>query len=169
MEEEVAIKDYPPLKIIGIERTGALSQIEEAFKELTEWASKNKVHILYPSICLFYDNAYPGINPESAHWEVAFVVNELPRIADQEVSVKELPSELMATIIHHGPYETLSEAYNKILHWIKETGYETTGPFREVYVVCEENQPENNPENYVTEINFPVRKKEENQINTPAA
>lgn len=162
MEEEVIIKDCPPLKIIGIERTGPLSQIEEAFKELSAWASKNKVRILFPSLCLFHDNAYNNINPESAHWEAAFVVNELPQIEYEEISIKELPPEQMATIIHHGPYETLSEAYNKILDWMKENGYEITGPFREIYVVCEENEPENDPANYVTEINFPVRKLEGN-------
>jgi effector-binding domain-containing protein len=48
-------------------------------------------------------------------------------------------------------------AYNAISQWIEENGYEIIGSQRELYLKGE--WITNNPDEYVTEIQFPVRKK----------
>jgi DNA-binding transcriptional MerR regulator len=84
----------------------------------------------------------------------------------KRVQVRELPSvETMACTIHHGPFTTISEAYNAIAKWIEANAYHTCGPSREVYL--REAKPvgsretgavsQNDPD-AVTEIQFPVEK-----------
>ena len=71
------------------------------------------------------------------------------------VKVHELPGDQMACLIHHGGFEGFPRAYQAGVQWIEANGYEITGPNREVYL---QFRPDGNPENYVTEIQFPVAK-----------
>lgn len=55
-----------------------------------------------------------------------------------------------------GPYSELSAAYTKINQWIEENNYEVIAPIFEVYL----SEPmKTSPENYLTEVYFPVKKK----------
>ena len=51
------------------------------------------------------------------------------------VKVTELPAvPIMSCTIHHGPFTTISQAYNAIAKWIEANGYRTCGPGRELYL-----------------------------------
>ncbi|MEK7310884.1 MAG: GyrI-like domain-containing protein [Chloroflexota bacterium] len=63
----------------------------------------------------------------------------------------------MACTVHHGPFSTLSQAYDALMKWIEANGYHLTGPAREVYLPPAENGSQNDP-NTVTEIQLPVEK-----------
>ncbi len=63
----------------------------------------------------------------------------------------------MACTLHHGPFVTISQAYETIMRWISENGYQITGPAREVYLRSAENDSQENSDN-LTEIQFPVQK-----------
>jgi effector-binding domain-containing protein len=80
--------------------------------------------------------------------------------------LSELPAvETMACTIHHGPFTTISEAYNAIAKWIESNSYRICGSSREVYL--REAKPggsgemgavsQNDPDT-VTELQFPVEK-----------
>jgi effector-binding domain-containing protein len=43
------------------------------------------------------------------------------------------PGGVALTVTHLGPYNRLGEAYNTILHWLRENGRQPLGPFWEVY------------------------------------
>lgn len=74
----------------------------------------------------------------------------------QDVLVYELPAvESMASVVHHGPFATISLAYKAMLAWIEQNGYRITGPTREVYLQYERGGDQSK---YVTEIQFPVSK-----------
>ena len=62
-----------------------------------------------------------------------------------------------AMTVHHGGYSTLSEAYGAVVNWIIENGYEIVGPAFDLYVKTRFDAP--SPEDWVTEVYFPVRKK----------
>ena len=72
------------------------------------------------------------------------------------VKVYELPAIEAACIIHKGPYETISEAYNAIMPWIESNGYQIAGPDRELYFT--DPRKVKNPSENITEIQFPVTK-----------
>ena len=73
------------------------------------------------------------------------------------VTVRDLEETTAACTVHNGAYRRLSEAYNALLKWIAENGYQMAGPAREVYLHC--TMPvRQDDESYVTEIQVPVKK-----------
>jgi len=78
-------------------------------------------------------------------------------VEGSQVKVVELPAvETMASLIHHGSFSGLRQAYTAISTWIETNGYRMSGPSREIYLECE---PDMDPSHYVTEIQFPVEKR----------
>ncbi len=70
------------------------------------------------------------------------------------VWVYELPGwDSMATVVHHGPFSSLGQAYNALLAWIEQNGYRIVGSTREVYL---EYERQGDPAQYVTEVQVPV-------------
>ncbi len=71
------------------------------------------------------------------------------------VKVRELPAETVASIVHNGAYNRLSEAYDAVHRWIEASNYRIAGPIRELYL--KNSQPVRpDDESYVTEIQVPV-------------
>lgn len=64
--------------------------------------------------------------------------------------------EKMACLVQQGPYENLKLAYAAITRWIEDNGYKIIGSEREIYLKGEWNS--GGPDEYVTEIQFPVEK-----------
>lgn len=56
------------------------------------------------------------------------------------------------TLLHKGPYEELGRAYERLLKYAKEKGYEFASPCREVYLKGPGMIFKGNPQNYLTEI-----------------
>ena len=78
-------------------------------------------------------------------------------VLDEAQATTVLPQRLCATTVHIGPYSGLPDAYGAVATWIALNGYEIDGAPNEIYV---KNQfaglP---PEQWETEIFFPVKKK----------
>jgi len=79
-----------------------------------------------------------------------------PLEGSQRVRVYDLPQEQMASVVHHGTFATLPQAYQALLRWIEASGYAVTGPSRELYL---QYQRGGDQSQYVTELQFPVAKK----------
>jgi DNA-binding transcriptional MerR regulator len=109
-----------------------------------------------PGSCfsLYYDDEY-----KEREWDIEVcetLVGDLKESA--RIKIKEIPAVAsMACIVHHGPFVTIGEAYDAILKWIGENGYQIVGPAREVYLREAENVSQTDPDT-ITEIQFPVRK-----------
>jgi effector-binding domain-containing protein len=72
-----------------------------------------------------------------------------------EIEAKELPSGMVAFVMHKGPYQEMETAYEAIADFVKENGYKYAGPPREIYF----NDPgEVSPSELLTEIQFPISK-----------
>jgi DNA-binding transcriptional MerR regulator len=77
-----------------------------------------------------------------------------PLAASGRVQVYDLPRvEQMACVVHHGPFATITQAYQAVAGWIEANGYHITGPCREIYLRYERGSDQSQ---YVTEIQFPV-------------
>jgi effector-binding domain-containing protein len=77
--------------------------------------------------------------------------------SSDRVKVHYMPTvEKMACLVQQGPYENLKLAYAAITGWIEDNGYRIIGSEREIYLKGEWNS--DSPDEYVTEIQFPVEK-----------
>ena len=86
---------------------------------------------------------------------VAFLKQPVP--LPPPVTVYDLPGGTMASLVHNGAYNRLSQAYAAIVKWIEANGYRITGPSREIYLYA--SMPvRQDDESCVTEIQFPVEK-----------
>jgi len=89
----------------------------------------------------------------------AVVYQKQPIPEGGRVKVYELPAATMACVVHNGAYNTFNQAYEAIGRWIEANGYKIAGPNREIYLYCTEPVHQDD-DSYVTEIQFPVGKKE---------
>ncbi|OPX65451.1 MAG: Bacterial transcription activator, effector binding domain [Methanomassiliicoccales archaeon PtaB.Bin134] len=61
----------------------------------------------------------------------------------------------MVSAIHKGPYDTVGEAWGRVLKFAQENGLKRNGPDREIYL----NDPTNLPVSEVlTEVQLPVER-----------
>ncbi len=72
----------------------------------------------------------------------------------ERVRIYELPGvETMACVVHHGPFASITQAYQALMRWIEGNGYTIAGPGRELYLQYERGGDQSQ---YVTEIQYPV-------------
>lgn len=158
-----------------IEQEGIMTK-DVVIKEVSpQWiASVRETIPAYPAVGKLYgqlfgtlgSSAFGGItvalwhDPEYKEHDVdaeAGVYLKQPVPAKGRVSVHQLPQASVASIIHNGAYNRLSEAYDAVLRWIEANGYRVTGPIRELYL--HSSQPvRQDDESYVTEIQVPVER-----------
>ena len=71
------------------------------------------------------------------------------------VRCADLPTVKVASVIHHGAYNTLPQSYQMVLKWVEANGYQVHGPIREIYLQCGEPLRQDD-DSYVTEIQVPI-------------
>lgn len=157
-EYDVVLKKVEPLWVASIRGvTPSMEQIgptlDGLFDQLLGYISQHGATTRGPGIALYHDLEYSerDINVEAC---MSFD-GELPDGA--QVKVGTLPAvETMASVIHHGSFSTLNQAYNAILKWIETSGYHISGPNRELNLEYERGGDQSK---FVTEIQFPVEKR----------
>ena len=75
----------------------------------------------------------------------------------EHVRFKEVPPVLVASAVHHGSYEEINRANVAVMAWIEENGYEMDGQMFSIYHVSPHETQ--NPDELVTEVCYPVRRK----------
>ncbi len=122
------------------------------FAEVMGSITQQGATIVGPGITLYYDLEYR----EREISVGACLAFEGSLFESEQVKVVELPAvEAMASVIHHGSFSTMHQAYNAILPWIEANGYHMSGPNRELNLEFESGGDEST---FVTEIQFPVEK-----------
>jgi effector-binding domain-containing protein len=100
---------------------------------------------------MWHDTEYRESNVDS---EAGIFLKE-PVTATGDVRVYELPAATVASAIHVGSYQRLQEAYDALLRWVGDNGYQVAGPIRELYL--QNSQPvRQDDESYITEIQVPI-------------
>ena len=98
----------------------------------------------------FLDDEYKEENVEIIAW---MTVNG--SYTDTEhVKFKTLPAVKVASCIIKGSYDQMGEAYATVVAWIKANGYKMNGHIFNIYHVSPAQTQ--NPDEYVTEVCFPV-------------
>jgi effector-binding domain-containing protein len=101
----------------------------------------------------------PGATGETdAAWELRAPLGEEPDDCAPDESgcgIKRIEPTLMASTMHRGPYEGIASTYGELVEWAGAHGYRIVGPPEESYFSDPATTP---PEEYLTQIRFPVAK-----------
>jgi effector-binding domain-containing protein len=107
---------------------------------------------------------YTAFGPAGTAFTVAIPIAASPPawLPSGGIRVGELPSGHAVRFVHHGPYHTLPETYERIEEWLREhagmhtrADWSTYGPVWEEYVVDQSTMPESE---LVTHIYVPIRR-----------
>lgn len=118
------------------------------FNELYEKIATEKLTLLGKPMTIYHS---PDYNPAGNDTEFAIPIKEVVN------GSRDLPGRLCAKSIIKGAYPELTSVYANLMKWIDHEGYELILPPYEVYLT-DPNQTKS-PENYVTEVYFPIKKK----------
>ncbi len=105
-----------------------------------------------PPFCLYHDGEY---REEDADIEIALPVKQAVPVRTPGVEIREIPGGPALTLIHTGPYTTLTSSYRRLMDALKERGLSPLIPSREVYLKGPGLIFRGNPAKYRTEIQMP--------------
>ena len=143
----VELVETEPKNILFSRQKMSTDEYCKYFGKLFEIIAKEKLTCLAPPIAIYHDQEF---NPASNDTEIA-----IP-IAEKVKGTRELPGGLCAKGVHKGPYSGLPSTYTKIAQWMETEKYKLAAPPYEIYVT--DPATTISPEDYITEIYFPVKK-----------
>jgi DNA-binding transcriptional MerR regulator/predicted transcriptional regulator YdeE len=85
---------------------------------------------------------------------LGFDIGDQSLADDDEVRVVELPVVQVASTLHRGPFDDISDTYEALVRWIDDNGYEIAERSRELYLEWDAEDPSKN----VTELQLPIRR-----------
>lgn len=144
---EITLKETVNMPLITVRQQMSVEQFGTYCGKLFERIAKEQIHPAGDLIALYHDREF---HPDSADIELAIPVdaNHADRI---------MKGTTCAMTIHYGAYGSMTEAYGALMQWTAENDYEIVNAPYDVYRIGpNSNVP---PEQWVTEIYFPVKKK----------
>jgi AraC family transcriptional regulator len=155
---DVEIKTIEPETVAFVSMRGPYTQIPEAMGRLYGWVAQHGFQPTGMPSGVYLTS--PDEAPESqAKWELqtALAGVHSPVEADESsCGIRDNPAVTVAFAMHRGPYETVGETYEHLQHWVSANGYAMAGPPQEAYFSDPDEVP---PEEYLTEVRFPVIKR----------
>ena len=155
---EATVKQLEPETVAFLSMSGAYEQIPEGYGKLYGWVEATGLTPAGMPSAVYL--TMPGdASGDEARWElwapVAGSADEA-ELNESGLGVKRVPGRTVAAATHRGPYETVEPTYMSLTRWVADEGYDIAGPPEEVYFSDPNEVP---PEEYATEVRFPVRKK----------
>jgi len=151
---QVEEKVLEPMLIAGVRMKGKYCECSNGFALLGKKLGR---HLSGKPLNLYYDGEY---REDDADMEPCFPIRKAVEV--EGVSVRELPGGRCVSLLHKGPYDELGRSYEKILAYIREKGYQTLLPSREVYIKGPGMILKGNPQKYLTEIQIMIQDEEKN-------
>ncbi len=124
--------------------------LQPAYKEVYDYLRRQGVRDDGLCMALWHSPADVYANEDA---EAMVVVDRLLP-GTETVKVYELPSTLVAAVVHHGDFEEFTQGHAALLEWIDANGYRLAGPYRELYI----KHDKRNLSDTITEIQHPVEK-----------
>lgn len=148
---EVELSETRPINILYIRQMLSSDDYalgyEKYFSRLYERIAVDKLTLLGTPI---YHS--PEYNPAGNDTEFAIPIEETVR------GTRDLRAGLCAKSVLKGPYAKLTSVYAKLREWVEDEDYELAQSPYEVYIT--DHQQAGVPEDIVTEVYFPIKKKE---------
>jgi effector-binding domain-containing protein len=146
------VRETKKQNTICIKTTTPVEKLPEVFgkgyAEIMETAGKQGVQPTGAPYALYLNDDMSNLRIEFGFPAARPIENE------GRVEPGEIPGGRAAYDIHEGPYDTIGDAYNRLMAFIKEKGLEPTGISYEVYLNDPTDTP---PEELKTEIYFPLK------------
>ncbi len=147
---DVRAMEAPAQHVLTVRTRTTRANLPQLMRSTFEWIARN-VHEVGIPFVIYHDN----FRPEDIDVELGVVVPPDVQVADAVgLARRELPEQTIAYVLHVGPYETLSAAYDALDVWIRQKGRTPVGPAREIYVLGPADT--SRPEYYRTEIEIPI-------------
>ena len=151
----VAIKRIPERKVASLR--GIIQRFSDEgvlWQRLNDECEKMKVKFVPVDYSMSVTHSVDFKN-SIVDVEVQRVVEELMK--DTEVvKFKEIPSMKVATMAFKGIYSKLGNIYGYMNAWVKKNGYKICGLAFSTYYISPGN--EKNPDNFITEVSYPIKK-----------
>ena len=152
MNYEIGIKDIEPIRVAVMSFKGVVTEAPKVFPNVFK-AIKGKANGA-PFIC------YYAMNQETKTGEMELCVPTAESPNDNGITVKAMPRIKAVCVTHVGSYETMQYAYQAIDRYAQENNLTLQLPFREVFIKGPGMLIKGNPDKYITEILFPLKKEE---------
>jgi effector-binding domain-containing protein len=154
---EPVVKETPALRVLSKRAKGEYGPtIGRLIGELVQCVyspdnQRNFVKVVGPIMTIYHDHEY---KEEDADMEVAIPVSGRVTLTDANMEVRNIPPQRVLSMIHKGPYDTISQAYAKFGEHMVKKGYEYAGPPMELYLSDPQKTP---PDEIMTEIQAPIK------------
>jgi effector-binding domain-containing protein len=155
---DVRLKKVEPLLVASIRDTipdweQVTPTFNRLFDEVYAYAQSRGAVLAGPALDLWHHEGRPSGNemPVEAAAPLAAPILESARVQVYHL----LAVETMASTIHQGTFVRIGQAHEAVVRWTQTNGYQISGPSREIYLQYER---EGNPNDYLTEIQYPVTK-----------
>ncbi len=136
------MKTTEPMTVASIAKMGPYNEVGPVFATLTQWVADAKVTPAGPMMGIYLDDP-AKVRPESLRCEVCIPVPAGTKAdAKSGVVIKDLAPMTLATAMHVGAPEKVSETYAKLNAWIGTSNYEVAGPSVEMYLSPAGTAPE---------------------------
>ncbi|SDX81630.1 MerR family transcriptional regulator [Eubacterium barkeri] len=155
MDYNVSIKTLPERQVASVHRLIPSYDQEGMLWEIMmkETAGMNVIpgDPCYCSV-IFYDGEYKESDVDVEAQKT--VRGEYPDT--DNVRFKKMPAVTFASATYKGPYDLINEVNTAVAAWVEANGYAYDGPAFNIYHVSPHETQ--NPEEYVTEVCYPVKK-----------
>jgi DNA-binding transcriptional MerR regulator len=146
---DVVLKEVEPQLVAGIRAViPNYAAIGSLFDEL--YASLGRHGAGGLAVGIDHNDEYKERDPEME--AVVYLAAPVPE--GGRVRVYTLSGGTVASTIHRGPWEGMTQAYTALMVWLETSGYAPCGPSRELYL--HQAEP---PDVHVTEIQIPVTRR----------
>jgi DNA-binding transcriptional MerR regulator/predicted transcriptional regulator YdeE len=149
---EVQLVETQPMSILSMRQKMSSEDYaagySKYFSRLYKKIATEKLTLLGAPMTIYHSSEY---NPAGNDTEFAIPIEEAVK------GTRDLPGQLCAKSSLKGPYPQLTSVYAKLREWVQNEGYALVKSPYEVYI-SDPNQA-TVPEDIVTEVYFPVKKK----------
>jgi len=155
MKYDVTLKTMPQRYVASLRKIIPTYQDERILWEQMGQEIGCDIPMANPSysLAVFYDEGY---KENDVDVEIQIAVQGQHENTENVIFKTVEPIE-MASAVYKGSYEQISAINEAVATWVSDNGYDYNGPMFNIYHVSPGHDP--NPENWVTEVCYPIRKK----------
>jgi AraC family transcriptional regulator len=150
---DVQVKTSNPVVVAYLSMRGPYDQIPEAMGRLYSLVAQRGLQPDGMPAGVYLDDPQV-VGPQDARWELqAPLAGDPAETSEPGFGIKRVAPHLVASAMYRGSYDKIGPAYMELAQWIGANGYDVVGPSYELYL----SDPETTaPEDYLTEIRFPI-------------
>ena len=155
MKYDVTLKTMPQRYVASLRKVIPSYQDEKLLWEQMGKEIGDSLQMANPSysLAVFHDEGYKESDVDV---EIQIVVQGKHKNTENVIFKTVEPIEI-ASSVYKGSYDQITAINESVAAWVSDNGYEYSGPMFCIYHVSPGHDP--NPENWVTEVCYPVKKK----------